>query len=131
MEVLSGLSNLTSLLRLSISYCDFKDMSSVGGLSTLQALHITFCEELERLPDIHRLTRLESLVIWYCRRLRIWEGLRESSLLVIRCLYLKGSSAFPALIEVLKCDGLPITELPDEISFPQFKELSLIFPLML
>ncbi|KAG0557048.1 hypothetical protein KC19_11G098900 [Ceratodon purpureus] len=130
MEVLTGLSNLTGLLRLTIFDCDFKDMSCVGGLSTLQELHINSCVELERLPDIHRLTRLESLEIWGCRRLRIWEGLRELSLLKIvdnrlrlRC---EGSSALSMLSVVLRCDGLPITELPDKRSFPHFKSLNLV-----
>ncbi|KAG0586684.1 hypothetical protein KC19_2G108700 [Ceratodon purpureus] len=124
MKVLTGLSNLTGLLTLRIFNCNLKDMFCVGGLSTLQKLHIIACEEMERLPNIHRLTRLESLIIFGCPRLRIWEGLRELSLLIDnhRLLY-EGSSAFPALIEVLKCDGLPITELPDERSFPHFKYL--------
>ncbi|KAG0601427.1 hypothetical protein M758_11G109900 [Ceratodon purpureus] len=131
-EVLTGLSNLTGLVRLTISRCNFKDMSCVGGLSKLQELHIYNCEELERLPNIHRLTRLESLQISCCSRLRIWECLIELSLLTGNRIQgnlivdrYEGSSAFSKLIEVLKCNGLPVTELADERSFPHFKKLYL------
>ncbi|KAG0601530.1 hypothetical protein M758_11G119300 [Ceratodon purpureus] len=127
MEVLTGLSKLTGLLRLTIFNCNFKDMSCVGDLTTLQELHISSCKELERLPNFHRLTRLESLCIWDCPRLRIWEGLRELSREGYKSSHwYVGSSASSKLFEVLKCNGVPITEqLPDESSFPHFKKLDL------
>lgn len=117
-DVLTGLSNSTSLLKLVFYRCDFKDVSCVSQFSTLRELRITHCAKLERLPDIHKLTRLRSLEITWCESLRIWEGLRGSGLLENRWRCYVGSSTF----------GVPDSELPDLRWFSYLKELCLLPP---
>ncbi|KAG0607254.1 hypothetical protein M758_8G013600 [Ceratodon purpureus] len=130
-ELLTGLSNLTGLLKFNFYFCDFKDVSCLSHFSTLRELIITNCDKLERLPDIHKLTRLEMLEIYGCESLRIWEGLRGSRLLeTVISDHGNGAGVYPLLIETLECNGVPVTELPDARSFPHLKHLYLSPPLL-
>ena len=51
----------------------------MGHLTALRRLDIRDCEELERLPDIRQLTRLESLLVCECGSLRLWKGFEWES----------------------------------------------------
>jgi Leucine-rich repeat (LRR) protein len=114
---LAGLSNSSGLQALSVGFCDFKDVSGLSRLTALQSLTIQQCNELESLPDLRQLLKLEMLDIRACHRLRDWS--RETPGPDLLC-----AGTLPQL-ETLKCSYLPITELPDLSNFPRLKELDL------
>ena len=76
---------------------------------------------MDRLPDIHKLSRLEKLEIEFCRSLREWKigsGLRLFGV------DLHTAGTFPHL-KILNLYEVGLSEVPDLSSFPQLSELSL------
>jgi Leucine-rich repeat (LRR) protein len=109
-EGLPCLADLVNLKSLFIEYA--QDMTA------LRSLRMSSCNKLERLPDLHKLSRLEKLDIENCRSLREWHigwGLRKDVHIAGTFLHLK----------TLGLADVPLTELPDLSSFFQLSELFL------
>jgi internalin A len=148
------LPDLRSLIRLQmlrIVYSGFRNVMGLMNLSALEDLTFFRCDALERLPDMQRLTRLKSLWISDCAKLRGWDGtwgeaevsprrldgydLPDSEKLVgSRDLLLSNSRSFDlttvgslSQLQSLTCRGdLPFLELLDLSSFPRLETLSLV-----
>ncbi|KAG0608491.1 hypothetical protein M758_8G109700 [Ceratodon purpureus] len=106
-DELAGLSTLTRLQEITIRGCGFKDMPCLSSLTALTSVTLHVCRELERLPDMHMLTRLEKIDAVACTSLREW---KTGTLLQL---------------ETLELNQLKCSELPDLSSFPQLRELVL------
>jgi Leucine-rich repeat (LRR) protein len=154
-DKLPDFQGLISLQTLTFKYCEFKDMSGLSNLIPLESLSVFICRELERLPDLRRLTTLERLNISVCdmlRRLDCRAGQVEGSpcrwgdtytgsdlpgsptltrlrnLKLERCPILEDVAGIEAFshLEVLDCVDLPtVSELPDLSNFPRLKHLNL------
>ena len=93
----------------------------LDDLTALQSLRICECAELERLPDMCKLTRLERFDIGYCPKLReLWEGVNRPRAFEVLAEDFHG---LPQL-EILKLDWI-VFELPDLSIFPRLKKLHL------
>jgi Leucine-rich repeat (LRR) protein len=118
-EGLPCLADLVNLKSLDIGHAE-----ELTGLSDLKRVHIPlvmYCEDLERLPDLHKLSRLEKLTVRDCGSLRKWKigsGLRLFGV------HLHIAGTFPHL-KILNLFEVGLTELPNLSSFPQLSELSL------
>ncbi|KAG0561405.1 hypothetical protein KC19_9G062400 [Ceratodon purpureus] len=155
-DYLPDFQGLTSLRKLTLYNCDFKNAASLSKLSTLEEIAINVCRQLEVLPDLEGLTRLESLEITNCDMKRGWDsavGRGEESLckrqdnnmqlhrryfqrliglrrLELRCCSnladVSGIEAFKQL-ERLEIQSLAVRELPDLSNFPLLNYLTLSY----
>jgi Leucine-rich repeat (LRR) protein len=147
---LPDLRSLVRLQTLRIWFSGFKNVMGLMNLSALEDLSFYGCNALERLPDMQRLTRLKSLLIEYCAKLRGWDGTWGEAEVSPRRLdgydlpdseKLVGSRDLPrsngrsfdlttfgslSQLQKLFCEGdLPFLELPDLSNFPRLETLSL------
>jgi Leucine-rich repeat (LRR) protein len=113
---LADLVNLKSLVIL-----DAKELTGLSDFTRIQSLLVMHCATLERLPDIHKLSRLEKLEIGYCGSLREWKigsGLRLFGV----DLHIAGTFLHLKTLDLM---DVALTQLPDLSSFPQLIELTL------
>jgi Leucine-rich repeat (LRR) protein len=119
-----GLPRLADLVNLrTLEIHDAKELTGLLDLTRIQSLLLLGCDELERLPDMHKLSRLEELEIRSCWSLREWEigsGLRMFGV----DLHISGTLLH---LKTLDLVYVALTKLPDLINFPQLSELTLHF----
>ena len=123
-EMMPNLLNLARLQRVDISNCGFKDVSCLGNLSSLRSISILWCDSLETLPDLHKLTRLEELRVGSCPNIVVWAGVSKSkssdTLWVDHPRIGTGMALHTLTLMEVGC-----RELPDLSLFPELKELDI------
>lgn len=152
-DVVPDLPSLKRLRMVTLMYCNFKDLSGLSNSTTLEKLEIHYCGELERLPEIERLTNLSGLSITHSNNLRDWpsasnlgslkqlevdefslmkivpdldmlSGLRELELNDKGCEHVLNMASLSQL-ETLKLSFLDLLEVLDLSTFPQLTDLEL------
>ena len=115
---------VTRLQSVHIGGCGFQDLSCLGNLISLRSLSISGCDSLETLPDMHKLTRLEELVVENCPKMVGWAGVSIS----------KSSDTFwvdqpttgtGMALETLRLVWVGCIELLDLSLFPELKRLNI------
>jgi Leucine-rich repeat (LRR) protein len=117
-----GLPCLADLVNLkSLRIFNAVELTGLLDLTRIERLSLMMCY-FERLPDLHKLPRLEELEIWDCYSWTEWKigsGLR----LFGADPHIAGT--FPHL-KILELWGLALAELPDLSSFPQLSEFTIL-----
>ena len=121
-EMMPNLLNLASLQSIDMEYCSFKDVSCLGNLVSLRSIEFCSCDSLETLPDVHKLTRLETLKVSFCDNVKVWAGVSRSKSLETLWVGQPRSGTVMAL-ETLTLKWTGLTELLDLSLFPGLKEL--------
>jgi hypothetical protein len=128
-DELAGGLDAPRLQSLEIDDADFIDVSWVGSFIALRSLRIRACQKLEKVPDMHRLTRLELLEVINCRSLRGWNGVSRLSagvdFLSQQILTAGGGACIPPQVEDMCIHSVSITEFPDLSNFPRLRLLSI------
>lgn len=96
----------------------------MSNLIPLREICIHLCHELEILPDLHKLTRLETLPIEHCKNLKEWiavNSLKSTKTLWVVRLKIRNFLE----LESLTIWRVQITELLDLSLFPQLRRLDL------
>lgn len=75
LQMLTGVLHLTKLKSLYIDQCDFQVISELSNLTSLRELLIEDCYFLEELPDLSKLTQLQSIEIECCYSLQTLVGI--------------------------------------------------------
>ena len=122
--MMPDLLTLARLQSVDISYYSFKDVSCLGDLISLRSIRICSCDSLETLPDVHKLTRLETLEVRYCRNVKVWAGVSRSKSLDTLWVDQPRSGTVMAL-RTLTLDDTGLRELLDLSLFPELKELKI------
>jgi Leucine-rich repeat (LRR) protein len=112
------LADLVNLKRLEISFAG--GLTGLSDLTSIQSLLLWCSDDLERLPDLHKLSRLEKLEIGYCRSLREWNT-GELRLFGV-ALHIAGTFL---RLKTLDLKYLGFIKIPDLSSFPQLSELNI------
>ena len=118
-NLLPSISNLKSL---TLSQCGFKDIQFLTNLTSLEDLHISFCDLLESLSDMHKFTRLERLFISECKNLREWKNGSQLKLFGMD-LDIAGT---PQHLHTLSLRKVAFMELPCLSSYPKLNDLSIV-----
>jgi Leucine-rich repeat (LRR) protein len=111
-----------NLQNLEIHGCGFKDVQFWSNTPTLTSLHVSECDQLERLRGLDKLTGLEELEIENCGSLRDWNS---GSGLKLFGADLNASQGTFLQLHTLDLEKVAFTELPDLSSFPKLKVLCL------
>ena len=122
-EMMPNPLNLASLQSVYISSCSFKDVSCLGNLISLRSISISHCDRLETLPDVHKLTRLETLVVGSCPNVKVWAGVSRSKSLDTLSVDQPRSGTVMALRTLTLDKNTGLRELLDLSLFPELKEL--------
>ena len=102
----------------------FKDLSCLGNLISLRSLSISWCNSLETLPDMHKLTRLEELEVERCRKIVGWAGVsisKSSDTLWVD----QPTTGTGMALQTLRLWEVGCRELPDLSLFPELKRLNI------
>ena len=127
-EMMPNLVNLTRLQSVTISSCSFKDVSCLGNLISLRSISISSCDSLESLPDVHTLTRLETLEVRSCQDVKVWEGVSvlKSLRLFGRTLWVdQPRSGTVVALRILTLESTGLRELPDLSLFPELEKVEI------
>lgn len=115
----SSLVKLPGLQELRIRSCSFKDVPCLSNFTALKSLDISFCNKLERLPDMHELSKLETVSVSYCGSLREWKS--KSGLRLFGAdVHVAGTLV---QLKTLTLVEVALTKLPDLSCFPQLRTL--------
>jgi Leucine-rich repeat (LRR) protein len=123
-EMMPNLLHLARLQSVRMRYCNFKDVSCLGDLISLQSISINVCDSLETLFDVHKLTRLETLEVEMCPDVKVWPGVSRSKSLDTLWVDQPRSGTTMAL-RALTLSDTDLTELPDLSLFPGLKKLEI------
>ena len=121
-ERMPNLLNLARLQSVDIHDCTFKHVSCLGNLISLQSISILRCHSLETLPDMHKLTRLETLRVSVCPNLEVWVWVSISKSLGTLWVDQPRIGTVMALHTLILRD-VGCRELPDLSLFPELKRL--------
>ena len=121
-EMMPNLLNLARLQSVDIDMCSFKNVSCLGNLISLRSISISGCHSLETLPDVHKLTRLETLKVELCPSIKVWAGVSRSKSLDTLWVDHPRRGTVMAL-RTLILDRTGLTELLDLSLFPELKDL--------
>ena len=133
LSAIHGLSELSDLVSLDCSYCDFlQELPGIAGLSNLIMLLLTGCINLRELPNLENLTQLTRLDLSSDHNLQKLSGL--GNLTQLTNLYLPGCTSLrelPGLGNLSRLTFLDLSNCVNLEHLPTMENLTLMTDLLL